>query len=140
MDLTAKTAFGIDINSFKDPNNPFIIYGKKMNFTSVFDIRILISFFFPFLSRPLGIKLFDQKGVDFFMNVTEQAMNSREKGNKQHQDFIQLMANAHQDEYDHEKVAQEVAEGGDEYKADTTTKKKGERKRASILNINTILC
>jgi len=126
MDLTAKTAFGIDINSFKDPDNPFITYGKKMNFTSIFDIRILVAFFFPFLIRPLsalGMKLFDQKGVDFFVNATEQAMNSREKGNKQYQDFIQLMANAHQDEYDHDKVAEEVAAEGDQYKVETGKKK-----------------
>lgn len=54
----------------------------------------------------------DEESFKFFTDIVEQALDGRTGGDKTHKDFIQLMANAHRDNYDQAEVAKEVAEDG----------------------------
>ena len=106
MDVIASTAFGLDINSQKDPNDPFIMHAKKsFNFTSKNPMMILF-FLAPFLmpvAKKLGLKFFPKDTMDFFTDIINKLMAGRTDIDKTtRKDFLQLMINAHRDDEDEE--------------------------------------
>ncbi|XP_078662451.1 cytochrome P450 3A8-like [Branchiostoma floridae x Branchiostoma belcheri] len=106
MDVITRTAFGTQIDSQKNPKDPFVIYSKKMLDRSV-TIVTLMFMFFPKLVGSLMEKfeysVFPADAKQFFYNVFDQLMELRQNEGQERVDFLQLMMNAHK-EHDKEQA------------------------------------
>ncbi|XP_013778269.1 cytochrome P450 3A19-like [Limulus polyphemus] len=94
MDIIAQCAFGIKISSLDDPNNQFVLNGKKF-FSGSW--RFLLFILFPWVFRTLNIGLIDSQAEQFFKDTTMKLIEERRKSNQQHSkynDFLQLLVDA----------------------------------------------
>ncbi|KAJ8913636.1 hypothetical protein NQ315_007353 [Exocentrus adspersus] len=97
-DVIGSCAFGLDCNSFKNPNSTFRMYGQKMFFISKFRaLQILFSQSFPNFSRALGIRQVPKDIADFFTKVVEDTISYREKSNVTRKDFLQMLIDMRSD-------------------------------------------
>lgn len=98
MDAICSTGFGMDVNSQRNPDNPFIKHAKmivEQNFTG--NPLVLFALFFPDLPSillPSNQRMFAREPFDFFKAATESAIKERQKDNTQHRDLLQLMINS----------------------------------------------
>ncbi|XP_043518308.1 cytochrome P450 9e2-like [Frieseomelitta varia] len=91
-DVIATCAFGIDVNSMKDPKNTFYVYGREAtSFGRAQTLRFFAVRKFPWLCRLLGIKVFKQKIVDFFNELIARTIKVRDENGIVRPDMIQLM-------------------------------------------------
>ncbi|KAK1117077.1 hypothetical protein K0M31_017000 [Melipona bicolor] len=91
-DVIGTCAFGIDINSMKNPKNMFYVYGRETtNFGIVQTLRFLAVKHLPWLCRLLGIKAFKQEIVDFFKDLVASTIKVRDENGIVRPDMIQLM-------------------------------------------------
>lgn len=91
-DVIGKVAFGLDINSIKEPNNMFRTMGAKVFKTR--PLRIIKIFFmisFKNLATKLNLRFHDKDVSDFFINSIEQTLNYRKENNVVRPDFINLL-------------------------------------------------
>lgn len=91
-DVIGTTAFGIDCNSLEDKNSKFYEMGTKIFTTPVsFFKRIMISSFAD-VSKKLGFKLTPTDISDFYLGITKQTIEYREKNPQvKRQDFMNLL-------------------------------------------------
>lgn len=91
-DVIATCTFGIAIDSMQYPENEFYEQATKLSgVSSSRSIKALMLYYFPGLSKFLGLKLINGSTRTFFRNVVEEAVRNRiEKGAKR-SDMIQLM-------------------------------------------------
>ncbi|XP_072747767.1 cytochrome P450 9e2-like [Anoplolepis gracilipes] len=91
-DVVATCAFGISIDSFKNPNNEFYLLGKK---TFTFDGRLSLMFFihahFPLLTRLFKVRMFSKRVEKFFKNIVNSTVKMRDEQGIFRPDMIQLM-------------------------------------------------
>lgn len=91
-DIIGNCAFGLECNTFKDPNSPFRVYGKKIFAASKFDVLLRIfAFTFPNVARKLGIRLLPKDSTAFFYNIVENTVKYRQENNITRKDFLQLL-------------------------------------------------
>ncbi|CAH1236177.1 unnamed protein product [Diabrotica balteata] len=91
-DVIGSCAFGLECNSFKDPNNPFRINGKKIfNRTNLENLKFMIANNFPNFGRLFGMRLLVKEVSDFFTKVVTDTVNYREKNKVHRNDFMQLL-------------------------------------------------
>ncbi|XP_055381432.1 uncharacterized protein LOC129612015 [Condylostylus longicornis] len=94
-DVIATCAFGIKVNSLVDRDNEFYRMGKKIN---TFDGWVGLKFFlqtnFKYLTRAVGMNLFDKKHVNYFKNLVLSAMKYREEHNIVRPDMINILMEA----------------------------------------------
>ncbi|XP_018305116.1 uncharacterized protein [Mycetomoellerius zeteki] len=92
-DVIATCAFGIKVNSMKDPTNKFYVYGKEAsNFRGV--IRGIKFFFlgtFPKLGRILNLKVMNDYVSDFFKDIIRTTIATRDAEHITRPDMLQLM-------------------------------------------------
>lgn len=90
-DLIATTAFGLNMNSLKDPNTDFRVYGRW-----IFDYNIkrtldfFLIFFFPNLTKYLSIKFFG-KATNSLRNIFWRVINQRIESNIKRNDLIDCL-------------------------------------------------
>lgn len=97
-DIIATTAFGIEINSLKDPDNEFFKVGSEIaNFDFWSSIKFLGVLNFPTLMRALKIRLFSDKNSNFLRHVINDNIEQRKKNHIVRNDFIDLMMKARDD-------------------------------------------
>ncbi|KAG5324865.1 CP9E2 protein, partial [Pseudoatta argentina] len=86
-DIIATCAFGIKINSIKDPTNKFYIYGKEAtNFRGVIrGIKFFFLSIFPRLGRILNLKIINEYVSDFFKDIVRTTIANKRP------DMLQLM-------------------------------------------------
>ena len=82
LDSIATSGFGIESNSFKDPENQFRINAMKLTrdskYASVFDIpKFIFAFMAPKLASKLGISAFSKPMARFFMGIVRNTMKAR---------------------------------------------------------------
>lgn len=96
VDVIASTAFGIEVNSFKNPDNDFHRIAKKVtNFTSMRTAVIFTGYMmFPNLMKMLKLKLMDQESCEFFQAAIYETMRTREKSGIIRHDMINLLMQA----------------------------------------------
>lgn len=92
-DVIASCAFGLKVNSFADPNNEFLVSGKKlMNFLGA---TTMLKIFFlrvaPRFGKVLGIEIMDSKVEDFFRSMVFDTMDERERQNIFRPDMINIL-------------------------------------------------
>ncbi|CAG9827272.1 unnamed protein product [Diabrotica balteata] len=93
-DIIGSCAFGLECNSFKDPNNPFRTYGRQIFRRSPLqNLKFMIANNFPDFGRLIGITILDKEAVDFFSQVVRDTVSSREKNQVHRNDFMQLLIN-----------------------------------------------
>lgn len=95
-DNIASCAFGIEVNSFKNPENEFYRIAKKvMNFSSpLMGLKLVGYFTSPKMMKALGISLLDKESCDFFQGALIDTMRTREKLRIVRNDMINLMLEA----------------------------------------------
>nr|QQL94343.1 cytochrome p450 6a14-like protein [Prodiamesa olivacea] len=91
-DIIGTTAFGIDCNSLENKDSKFYVMGCRI-FTQVPTqfVRFLTGTF-KGLSRKLGVVLTDKEVSDFYMQITKETVEYREKNPQiKRQDFMSLL-------------------------------------------------
>ncbi|XP_002730610.1 cytochrome P450 3A24-like [Saccoglossus kowalevskii] len=101
VDSIASAGFGLDVSSQSQPGHPFVENAKLAFKFSLFSPVFVVVFFFPFLVPLLNlfdVQLFPKKVLDYFVGVTEDAIEMRKPGRDSSNriDFLQLMVNAHE--------------------------------------------
>lgn len=114
VDVIASCAFGIEVNSFKNPDNDFHrIATKVTNFSSGKTALKFVGFLgAPGLMKLLGVNLLDKECCDFFQDAILETMKIREtKGIIRH-DMINLMLQARKGQLEHGKEPDEKTTDG----------------------------
>lgn len=114
-DVIASCAFGIKVNSLKNPNNEFFEAGKKfMKFTEPLEmIKFLITWKFPKTSKALGLDFMDSSVSKFFRSMVVETMDEREKNNIFRPDMINIMMQLRKGTVSVQPAAEEVNGAGD---------------------------
>ncbi|CAO1441584.1 unnamed protein product [Diamesa hyperborea] len=96
VDVIASCAFGIEVNSFSNPDNDFHKIAQKVtNFASFKNTMKFAGFFMaPKLMNFLKIRLFDKDINDFFNEAIMDTMKIREQKNITRNDMINLLMQA----------------------------------------------
>ncbi|XP_026981691.1 cytochrome P450 3A29-like [Sagmatias obliquidens] len=98
MDVITGTAFGVNIDSLSNPQDPFVEYTKKLLRFDFLDPLLIFSALFPFL-RPvfeiLNLSVFPKNAVNFITKSIKRMKESRLKDKETHRvDLLQLMINS----------------------------------------------
>lgn len=92
MDSIASIGFGLEIDSFKHPNNEFRENGSRYFEPSIkTPFRFNMSFITPFLTKLLRIRLMDEDVSDFIVDTVRQNLEYREENNIVRKDFFQQL-------------------------------------------------
>ncbi|XP_033761759.1 cytochrome P450 3A25-like [Pecten maximus] len=101
MDVIAGTAFGLDVDSQNNPDDPFLKHARLFSDSGSLAVFIVIVFFLPFLGwtlslcRFLGIQLTKVKpAIDFFSRVTNKALKERRSSPGKYNDFLGILVKA----------------------------------------------
>lgn len=91
-DVIATCAFGISVDSMRDPNNDFYTCGAKAtNFDTIALLKILLYQHTPRLMRLLNLKMIDERTNAFFINLVADTIRIRDEKNITRPDMLQLM-------------------------------------------------
>ncbi|XP_032315651.1 cytochrome P450 3A12 [Camelus ferus] len=98
MDVITSTAFGVNIDSLNNPQDPFVENSKKLLRFDFLDPFLLLIMLFPFLTpifEVLNIYLFPKSVMNFFTRSIKRIKESRLKDKQTHRvDLLQLMINS----------------------------------------------
>ncbi|CAG2196160.1 CYP3A [Mytilus edulis] len=99
MDVICSTAFGLNSNSLKEPDNDFVAYSTGILTSNLVRPYFIICMVFPFLKNVMGslfkVPKFGRGVEQFFRNVVSQIMAERKiNNNNNFRDFIQSMITA----------------------------------------------
>ncbi|XP_062611389.1 cytochrome P450 3A24-like, partial [Saccostrea cucullata] len=101
IDVIASTAFGIKIDSQRDPEDKFARMVSQLINVPISSPFLSLVFMFPTLSRPIAkhfkLTFFNKEALEFFKGEIEKEFNTRDSSKKEYVDFIQLMMDAHND-------------------------------------------
>uniref|UniRef100_V5GHG9 Cytochrome P450 6A1 n=1 Tax=Anoplophora glabripennis TaxID=217634 RepID=V5GHG9_ANOGL len=91
-DIIGSCAFGLDCNSFEQPNSSFRVYGKKVLETSTLELmKEAFCISFPKAARALSLRVFRKEVCDFYTSVVQDTISYREKNSVKRNDFMQLL-------------------------------------------------
>ncbi|KAL6262980.1 hypothetical protein P5V15_005771 [Pogonomyrmex californicus] len=91
-DVIATCAFGITVDSMRNPKNQFYVYGKEATtFNSIALIKLYIFRSLPMLARLINLKIVRQKIADFFRDLVETTIKTRDENGIVRPDMLQLM-------------------------------------------------
>ncbi|KAH8382165.1 hypothetical protein KR009_002107 [Drosophila setifemur] len=94
-DVIASTAFGLEVNSFKERENTFYKMGKAMTtFTFWQNIKFMMFFNLKKISKLLKLELFDKKSTQYFVRLVLDAMKYRQQHNIIRPDMINMLLEA----------------------------------------------
>ncbi|XP_052791149.1 cytochrome P450 3A41-like [Mya arenaria] len=128
MDAIASTAFGIDIDSQNQPNEPFVT-----NIDAIFQpnklarLYVLFTSSIPFLGDAfsrLGLSSSPSKSLDFYEQTGQALIDERKKQKMPRVDFIELLMNAELDASRMEYVHNGVEMGNGAHTANGELKEK----------------
>ncbi|XP_011704046.1 PREDICTED: cytochrome P450 9e2-like [Wasmannia auropunctata] len=91
-DVIATCAFGISIDSMKNQENEFYVYGKEAtNFTSISFLKLSIFRSMPWLAQIIDLKIIRKKIADFFRNIIKTTIKTRDENGIVRPDMLQLL-------------------------------------------------
>lgn len=94
-DVIATCAFGIGINSLKNPTNEFYVLGKEAtNFNGIQSLKLFLMRCYPRLSRIFNVKFVSDRVANFFTNIIKTTIDTRNQEHIVRNDMIQLMMEA----------------------------------------------
>ncbi|XP_036672863.3 probable cytochrome P450 6d5 [Drosophila suzukii] len=92
IDIIGSTIFGLNVDSFADPNNEFVAISKKLNRKTFTDIlRIAALFLYPGLEKlfvRIGWKV---ESAELMRELAHRTVDFREKNNIVRKDLLQLL-------------------------------------------------
>nr|XP_022910877.1 probable cytochrome P450 6a20 [Onthophagus taurus] len=96
-DVIGSCAFGLECNSFKNPNAEFRSHGRKLFESSLkFRIRNVLTMISPTLVKSLKLHFTDKCSSKFFRGVVKDTFEYRKSKNVTRNDFMQLLINMEQ--------------------------------------------
>ncbi|XP_011702160.1 PREDICTED: cytochrome P450 9e2-like isoform X2 [Wasmannia auropunctata] len=91
-DVIATCAFGINVDSMRNPENDFRIFGKKAAHINIISIlKIVLHQNMPWFVRLFDLKLIDDRITAFFVNLVADTIKIREEKGITRPDMIQLL-------------------------------------------------
>lgn len=98
-DIIASTAFGIQCDSLKERENEFYMNGRRVtNLSGVIrNLKFLIAFIFPKLSKLVKATFFDEEVASFFRGVVRDTLKYRTDNKIDRPDLLQLLMQAKKD-------------------------------------------
>lgn len=112
-DVIASIGFGLDVNSFENPNNEFREKARRIYKPFVRNaIRLDLSFISPFLTKLFKIRFGDKDVTEFLLDIMRQSINHRDKNDLVRKDFFQLLMKLRKGE--------KIQEDGDDWNAKGT--------------------
>lgn len=94
-DVISSCAFGININSMKEPKNELYVMGREStDFEGILSLKFLLIRNFKLISRLLGVKIVSDSVTRFFTNVISSNIATRREKGITRPDFLQLMMEA----------------------------------------------
>ncbi|XP_017061951.1 cytochrome P450 9c1 [Drosophila ficusphila] len=94
-DVIATAAFGIQVNSFRDPNNEFFSLGQRISEFSFWGgLKVMLYILVPKLMKVLRVPVMDMNNVDYFRKLVFDAIECRKKQNIVRPDMIHLLLEA----------------------------------------------
>lgn len=115
VDVIASCAFGIEVNSFKNPENEFYRIATKTNNMNNSGKQILKFVMFsiaPRVMKFLGFELFDKDITEFFQKATHETMKVREEKGIVRPDMINLLMQAKKGQLAHNNNIEEKTVDG----------------------------
>ncbi|XP_065080267.1 probable cytochrome P450 9f2 [Ochlerotatus camptorhynchus] len=113
-DVIATVAFGIKVDSLRDPSNEFYVKGKQMldfqSFTIV--IKFLLFATMPWQLRKLKVDFVDADLAEFFKKIIKDNMKQREVHGIVRNDMIQMLMDVRKGTLKHGKDEQELNDAG----------------------------
>ncbi|PIK39987.1 putative cytochrome P450 3A24 [Apostichopus japonicus] len=98
LDVVANTFFGMQIDSQRNPNDPFVKMAKEAFSISIYNPKVLLSILMPRIGKLynlLGISVTKPEIKKFFLDVISRAIELRNEEANKRVDFLQLMIDAH---------------------------------------------
>ncbi|XP_034175979.2 putative cytochrome P450 6a20 [Osmia lignaria lignaria] len=89
IDIIMSAAFGINLDSFRDPDNEFNYWGKKVFEPNIFWNAIVI--WAPHILDKLSMPFTDRGVSNFFIKMFEDTVNYRDANNIERKDFLNLL-------------------------------------------------
>ncbi|KAJ8936059.1 hypothetical protein NQ318_004960 [Aromia moschata] len=91
-DIIGSCAFGIECNSFKEPDSPFRKYGKRyLELNKLELVQHAFNQNFKAVARALGSRVVNADVSKFFMKVVEDVVAYRKENQIVRKDFLQLL-------------------------------------------------
>ncbi|XP_032683015.1 cytochrome P450 9e2-like [Odontomachus brunneus] len=91
-DVIGTCAFGVTVDSMRDPKNLFYVYGRKATtFNSFSFLKICLIRGLPWLARIFNVKIIHEKIVNFFQDLVESTIKTRDEKGIVRPDMLQLM-------------------------------------------------
>ncbi|XP_066602051.1 cytochrome P450 9e2-like [Prorops nasuta] len=91
-DVIASCAFGIGVDTMKDPENDFYTMGRDVtNISGLRTLKFFLARSAPWLVKLLDIKLISERPANFFKNIISNTIRAREEEGITRPDMIQLM-------------------------------------------------
>ncbi|XP_018318914.1 probable cytochrome P450 6a19 [Agrilus planipennis] len=98
-DIVGSCAFGIECNSFENPNSDFRTYGSRIfNFTRSEMFKMALARNFPKVARFLGTRAIPKEVSDFFLKIVAENIKYREIKDVNRNDFFQTLLELEKDE------------------------------------------
>ncbi|KAI8508620.1 Thromboxane-A synthase [Branchiostoma belcheri] len=92
MDVIARTAFGTEIDSQRNPQDPFVIMGRKAFNIGFRNPMFLLFVMFPTIMKPimewLNVDMFPTDATSFFYGIFDQLMGIRQKSALTRDDIV----------------------------------------------------
>ncbi|XP_023230206.1 cytochrome P450 3A8-like [Centruroides sculpturatus] len=96
IDVIARCAFGTRLDSFNDPDNPFVEAVRHLFSKRTW--RVTFAFSVPRLAKLFRLSLFSPKVISFFKQLVLQLIEERKKEPKSiKKDFLQLLLDANEE-------------------------------------------
>lgn len=92
LDVTARCAFGMQLDSKLDATNEFVTKSKQVFRGNT--LRLLVTIAFPAIARALRIRAFNQEIFKYYKSLFQNVMNQRQNEQCRHEDFLQYMIDA----------------------------------------------
>ncbi|XP_011866377.1 PREDICTED: cytochrome P450 6k1-like [Vollenhovia emeryi] len=91
-DIIGSTAYGLDVNSFKNPNAEFRKYGKMIfQYDAFRGFEMLAIFFLPSIVRLIRIKMFGKEPTEFMRKVFWETLTQRMKSGEKRNDLVDIL-------------------------------------------------
>ncbi|KAH8344192.1 hypothetical protein KR084_007750 [Drosophila pseudotakahashii] len=92
IDIIGTTIFGLNVDSFADPNNEFVAISKKLNRKNFTDIlRTAALFLYPGMEKFFVRIGWKQESLELMRELAHRTVDHREKNNIVRKDLLQLL-------------------------------------------------
>ncbi|CAG9819628.1 unnamed protein product [Phaedon cochleariae] len=98
-DIIGSCAFGLECNTFKEPDTPFRQFGDRVfNLNKFLVMKLTFANQFPDVARFLGMRILSKDIEQFFTKVVDDTIKYRERNNVVRHDFLQMCIDIKNDE------------------------------------------